>query len=196
MPLSNIGNIFRLGNLMQTSNALVEEVFLQTRNTGFITISYATQAPYGTTFINSLRLNVNQNTVILNSLGRTMCLCDIHKGMRVDAVFSSVMTRSIPPQSNAFLLVVKSGGRPSANTSTGRIVSVDAGSNSITTGVPGNINSQTRFIITNSTVIRNRSGNPIRLSDLRPGQMVRIIHANFQTASIPPQTTAFFVQVV
>lgn len=196
MPLSNIGNIFRLGNMMQTSNALVEEVFLQTRNTGFITISYATQAPNGTTFINSLRLNVNQNTVILNSLGRNMCLCDIHKGMRVDAVFSSVMTRSIPPQSNAFLLVVNSGGRPAANTSSGRIVSVDAGSNSITTGVPGNINRQTRFIITNNTVIRNRSGNPIRLSDLRPGQMVRILHANFQTASIPPQTTAFFVQVV
>lgn len=196
MPLNNIGNIIRFGNMMQASNALVEEVFLQTRTTGSVTISYSSKTPDGITFINLLQLNVHRNTVILNSLGRTMCLCDIHKGMWVDAIFSPITTRSIPPQSNAFLLLVRSGSRPSSTTSTGRIVSVDTENRSITTGIPGDINRQTVFIITDNTIIRNRAGSPVRLSNLRPGQTVRIVHSNAQTASIPPQTTAFYVQVI
>ena len=50
--------------------------------------------------------------------------------------------------------------------------------------------------MTDSTIILDRRGNRIQLENLRPGQMVRIEHATFQTASIPPQTTAFRVQVL
>lgn len=39
-------------------------------------------------------------------------------------------------------------------------------------------------------------GRNIGIENLRPGQLVRINHANFQTASIPPQTTAFSIQVL
>ena len=197
MALGNIGTIFRQGRIRQVNNAIVEEVFVRNNTSGSVLISYADRASNGMTFINSLRLNVNRNTVIFDAAGRRLRISDIHRGMWVDAAFSPVMTRSIPPQSNAFLIVVRrSGNRPSNSVSTGRIVSVDVRNRSFNTGRPNDMARQNRFIVTNDTLIRNRSGNPIRLSDLRPGQNVRVIRADFQTASIPPQTTAFYVQVL
>lgn len=236
MPIENRGTIIRQGNVMQVSNAFVEEVSLRNNTTGFILISYAERSSAGVTFINELRLNVSRTTTIFDMSGRTVCLCDIRRGMWIDAVFSSIMTRSIPPQSNAFLILVRrpvptpppgrppipgpgpgrppipgpgpgrppipgpGPGRPPApgpsNTFTGRIISVDANTNSFLTGNPNNPNRQNRFIVTSNTIIRNRQGNPIRFFNLRPGQMVRIIHADFLTTSIPPQTTAFYVQVI
>lgn len=55
---------------------------------------------------------------------------------------------------------------------------------------------QMRFIVSDSTVMLDRRGNRINLRNLRPGMKVRVEHADFQTASIPPQTTAFRVQVL
>lgn len=197
MAIGNLGTIFRQGRIQQVNNALVEEVFVRDNTSGSILITYADRAPNGITLINSLWLNVNRNTVILHAAGRRLRISDIHRGMRIDAAFSPVMTRSIPPQSNAFLIVVRRrGSRPADSVSTGRIVSVDVRNRSFNTGRPNDISRQSRFIVTNDTLIRNRAGNPIRLSELRPGQNVRVIHADFQTASIPPQTTAFYVQVL
>lgn len=188
--------ILNQSRVISVSNALVEEVSTQNERTGFIIISYSRSRPNQSTSTERVQLNVNRNTVILNSVGQNMCFCNIQRGMQVNAVFSSAMTRSIPPQSNAFLIIVQRGPRPSMRTTTGPIARVDVRNRFLYTGNPNNINSQTRFVITNQTTIRNRSGNPIGLRALRPGQMVRITHADFETAGIPPQTTAFHVQLL
>lgn len=190
------GSIVRQGNFLRINNAFVEEVSFQSRNTGYIVVSYSVPGPNGMTSIELLRLNVNNNTIILNTNGLPMCFCNMRQGMWTDVTFSSLMTRSIPPQANAFMIVVRQPAPPQTNTTTGRIVRVDANNNLLYTGVPNDINSQTRYIITNSTVILNRNGFPVSLRSLHPGQMVRITHANFQTASIPPQTTAFRIQLL
>lgn len=190
------GSIIRQGNFLRINNAFVEEVSFSTRNTGYIIVSYSVPQQNGLTFIERLRLNVNNNTIVLNSLNFPACFCDIRQGMWIDVTFSPAMTRSIPPQSNAFMIIMKRPAQPSTNTTTGRILQVDANNNLLTTGRPNDINSQTRFVVTNSTIIQNSNGFPLPLRFLRPGQLVRITHANFQTASIPPQTTAFRIQVL
>jgi len=53
-----------------------------------------------------------------------------------------------------------------------------------------------RFVVSQATEILDQTGSSIPLSALQPGQMARIEHANFQTASIPPQTTAYRIQVI
>ncbi len=214
MANDNRGSIIRQGNFLRINNALVEDVSFSTRNTGYIIISYSSSMPNGLTSIEQLQLNVNNNTVILNQSGLPMCFCDLRKGMWIDVTFSSAMTRSIPPQANAFMIIVRRTPQtrppqtfppqivppqtfpPRTNTTTGRIARVDAANNLLYTGTPGNLNRQTRYVVTNSTLIQNRNGLPIPLRLLRPGQTVRITHANFQTASIPPQTTAFRIQVL
>lgn len=196
MAFGNRGVLSLLGNIMQINNALVEEVVTTNNITGYIIISYVDYSANGVASVNHLRLNISRNTAILNLAGGSNCLCDIQEGMWIDTFFSPRMTRSIPPQSNAFLILVRRGVPSAVNMTTARIISVNTNNNSILTGNPNNPNRQTVFIVTDNTIIKNRAGNPIRISNLRSGQMVRIVHANFQTASIPPQTTAFYIQII
>ncbi|RGY95860.1 hypothetical protein [Clostridium sp. AM58-1XD] len=199
MSSDNRGSIVRQGNLLRIDNALIEEVSFTTRNTGSILVSYSSQRQNGLTFIEVIRLNVSNSTVIINSSGARVCFCDLRKGMWINVTFSPNMTRSIPPQSNAFMIVTRrapSAAPPSSSVTTGRVVRVDPITNVLVTGIPNIPGSQTRFIVTNSTVIRDRNGFPVRLGSIRPGQLVRVTHANFQTASIPPQTTAYSIQLL
>ena len=190
------GTIIQQGNIMRIDNALVEEVFCYDNSVGHILISYAVRDADQVTSIQTLRLNTGRNIVILNMFGRRINACQLRKGMWINAVFSSRMTRSIPPQANAFLIIVKRNPRPQNNTTDGRIASVDPRNRFLITGNPDDINSQIRYTISDDTVILNRFGNPIPLRALRPGQMVRITHADFQTASIPPQTAAYRIQII
>lgn len=195
-PADNRGTITRFGNVMRVNNALVEEVFAETRNVGHILISYAVRRPNNMVLIELLRLNVNRNTNIISPSGLPMHLNNIRQGMYVDAFFSPISTRSLPPQSNAILIVPRRQAESPMNVTTDRVAEVDVRNNFLYTGNPRNINSQMRFYISDSTVILDRNGNRIRLRSIRPGQRVRVTHANFQTASIPPQTTAFYVQLL
>lgn len=197
MNQENRGTIIQQGGILRVENALAEDVVMQTENTGFIVISYAVTEPGHTISIQTLRLNVNRHTAILNSFGQTVCLCEIQKGMWIDAVFSPMMTRSIPPQSSAFLIMIRRGNSASGTTvTTDRIAWIDFDNHFLYTGNRNDINSQIRFTISDTTVITDRSGKPFSLRFLRPGQMVRITHADFQTASIPPQTNAYHIQLI
>ena len=190
------GIIIQQGSLMRIDNAFVEESFCGHPSSGYIIVSYSVPEENDAVSIQNLRLNLNQNTVILNTFGQRICTCCIQEGMWVNAVFSARMTRSLPPQSNALVIIVQRRPQAPSSITTDRIASVDTANRFLYTGNPNDINSQTRFVITDTTSITNRFGSPIRLNALRPGQLVQITHANFQTASIPPQTTAFRVQLL
>lgn len=189
------GTIIQQGNVMRIDNAFVEESLCNRPSGGYIIVSYSVPEENDMVSIQNLRLNLNQNTVILNTFGQRMCTCCIQDGMWVNAVFSARMTRSLPPQANALVIIVQRRPQAPSSITTDRIASVDTANRFLYTGNPNDINSQTRFVITDTTSITNRFGSSIRLNALRPGQLVQITHANFQTASIPPQTTAFRVQL-
>lgn len=193
------GTITQQGNTLRIDNALVEDIFCINSSRGHIVVSYSILEANQMVSINKLQLNINNNTIILNSFGQNMGLCQIRTGMWINAVFSSRMTRSNPPQSNAFVIVVQSRGQsqePASSVTTDRIAYVDPRSRFVYTGNPGNVNSQIRFVVSDSTRITDRCGNRISIRSLRPGQMARITHAEFMTASIPPQTTAYRIQLI
>ncbi|MFT3983996.1 MAG: hypothetical protein QM697_08810 [Lachnospiraceae bacterium] len=196
MSNDNRGTISQQGGVMSVKNALAEEIYVQSGCNGYLTVSYAVCESNSMISVKLLRLAVGKNTVLLNSLGQTMCLCNIRKGMWIDALFSPIMTRSIPPQSNAFLIIARNDLHSSASVTTDRIISVDVNNRFIYTGNPNNSNSQMRFVLPRTATITDSHGNPTGLRFLRPGQLVRVTHANFQTASIPPQSTAFHVQIL
>jgi len=79
---------------------------------------------------------------------------------------------------------------------TDRILLVDPNNKFVYTGNPNDETDQMRFVITSATAIIDENGNPLTLDDLKPGKMIRVKHANFQTASIPPQTTAFVIELM
>lgn len=190
------GTVTQCGNILFAENALVENVFTPMGETSHLLISYNVIGSNTMTFIELLRLNINSNTILLDSFGSSICICDIQKGMLIDAIFSPVMTRSIPPQSNAFLIILQTDSRFRLNAIAQQIVMVDIGNNLLYTEDPDNLDSEIIFTISDRTSIRDATGFPITLQSLTPGQAVKIIHANFQTTSIPPQTTAFYIQLL
>lgn len=190
------GTVTQCGNILFAENALVESVFTPIGETSHLLISYNVIGANSMTFIELLRLNINSNTVLLDSFGSSICICEIKKGMFIDAIFSPVMTRSIPPQSNAFLIVLQTDPRFHLNAISHQVIMLDAANKLLYTEDPNTINSEIKFSISDKTSIRDTTGFPISIESLTPGQAVKIIHANFQTFSDPPQTTAFYIQLL
>lgn len=143
----------------------------------------------------TVRLAVSRRTVILDRNGRSIPASALRIGMIINAAFSSAMTRSIPPQSNAFLIELVR--EPvSENTTIGTVIEIDRRGRNFSTISDRDFSSILRFNITNDTRFLDRFGRPMNFSELRQGMRVRVRHANFMTASIPPQTTAFEVRVL
>lgn len=183
-----------MNSLIVVNNARIEEIVTD-RGIGFTTISYEEKGDFHMIHVRVVTLVVSPSTRIQDHRGRRILFRDLKEGMIVNAEFSSAMTRSIPPQTRAFLITVVKEHRDT-NVTVDRVVSIDTRQNFLYTGDPRNISRQMRFVITRDTVIRDRRGNRINLGSLRRGETVRVEHATFQTASIPPQTTAFSVQII
>lgn len=180
--------------VIRVYDSIITRIFTD-GGTGYVTISYVVVGPNNMLRNNIVTLVVDPNTIILSPFGESFSFNDLRVGMIVDVDFSSKMTKSIPPQSVAFKIVVSYKNWP-FNSKTDRVLEVDVNNRFLYTGFADDIYSQMRFVITNSTLILDRRGNRIGLRDLRTGQIVRIDFATFMTLSIPPQTTAFAVQVL
>jgi len=182
-------------SVLYIDHALIEEVSTTDGRTGSVFVSYDIETSNNMIKKELLKLIVNKNTEILDEFAEPMNLCDLKKGMYLDASFSSAMTLSIPPQARAFQMIVRLK-TPDVVVTTDRVVSVDVRNSFLLTGNPYEMIEQMRFVVSQATVILNRNGNRISLSQIMPGQLVRVEHASFQTMSIPPQTTAFRIQVL
>jgi hypothetical protein len=189
------GNRSTNGNILYLENALIEEISTNDGRNGYVLVSYGVKTADQMIKMESLKLIVGRNTVIMNEFAETLRLCDLEVGMYIDASFSAAMTMSIPPQSRAFQIIARSKA-PAVVVTTDRVVSVDVRNSFLFTGNPYEMADQMRFVVSSATVILDWNGNRISLSQLKPGQLVRVEHAAFQTMSIPPQTTAFRIQVL
>lgn len=174
--------------------SVIEEIRME-RNTGYVTIAYQSRGDSGITRKRLVTLVVTRDTVIRDRNGRNLRLSYLRVGMIVDAEFSSAMTFSIPPQARAYRITVVSRNT-AANVTIGFVLSVELRNGFLNVASANNNLNIMRFVITDSTKILNRNGRQISLRDIRQGQRVRVEHADFQTRSIPPQTTAFVVQII
>lgn len=180
-------------NIIRVFSAVIREV-TRDRNTTFVTIVYNDCIGCDGSS-DTVRLVVNQETSIQDERGRNIRAGELQRGMTVDASFSSAMTRSIPPQAQAFFIRV-TGRTNQPETAVGRIIEVNTRNNFILVLLNQNPAAAIRFNISPETVIFDLFGRRINLAALRSGFRVRVEHASFMTASIPPQTTAFTVRVI
>lgn len=175
-------------------DAKIEELNWSNR-TGFVTVSYGVPVDNNLIVIELLVLTVGPNTIIQDQRGQSLTFRDLRIGMMLDADFSQRMTASIPPQAQAFRLIIRNQ-RPNFDVSQGRIIEINNRNNFIDIINPNNRIPAMRFNINNRTIILDRRGREISLRDLRVGQNIRVEHATFTTPSIPPQTTAFLIQII
>lgn len=175
------------------SNATIDEISSE-GSTTFVTITY-TEGSGGRRNEQTVRLVINPRTIVLNTNGIPVPVNTLRVGMAVNTVFSSAMTRSIPPQATAYLIEIVRRQQQESVTS-GRILDVDRSNQSFTTISDRDLSSVIRFNVSENTRIFDRFGRPVNFSRLNPGMRVQVWHANFMTASIPPQTAAFEVRIL
>lgn len=179
--------------LAQVTNARIERVE-SGRNGSFVVVSGGECTNCGNAN-ETLRLNVGENTLILDENGNRIPLTNLRNGMIVNAAFSLATTRSIPPQASAYIIQIVRR-RTNDETTVGRIVNINRQNRSFTTISDGNLSTVIQFNVPEDAVILNVFGRPMNFSNLVPGLRVRVRHASFMTASIPPQTTAFEIRVI
>ena len=156
-------------NAIRVSNAVIQNISYD-KDTAYVTIAYN----------NCTRCNAPE---------------DLQTGMIVHATFSTNMTRSNPPQAQAYRIRIS--GRPEVgNITIGRIINIDTRNQFFITMSDGNPATMIRFNVSPNTVVLDSIGRQISFSRLVPGLLVSVQHASFLTASIPPQTTAFVVQIM
>lgn len=184
---------FPQGSVIHISSGIIEKITSE-NNTFFITVFYANCRNCRRS--ERVRLAVENDTLILDENGQRVSVRELRVGMTIHAIISSAMTRSIPPQSSAYLIRIIRRPATSDNTSIGRIINIDTQNRSFTTIRDGNVSSLIRFNVPADAIILDRFGNRMGFSRLVPGMRVRVRHASFMTASIPPQTTAFEIRVI
>lgn len=184
----------RANGIIRVQDAFIEKLSMN-NGTGYVTISYGMKDDFNITHTQMVVLIVGHDTLIQNKNGRNMAFRELREGMIINAEFSNVMTASIPPQARAFRMTVMDQDHNS-HVVVDEVLSVDLKNNFLYTGNSCDLSSQMKFLITHYTTLVNSRGNSIELKDIRPGQIVRVKHASFQTMSIPPQTTAFYVRVL
>lgn len=189
------GMLFIGDTIIHVENAFIEEVVADTEKTGYLLISFEVSDENNMNYQQEVRLNVGNNTIIIDEKEISLNMYDLQNGMQIAADFSSVMTRSIPPQSDAYRIVVLQE-EASVNVTTDRVVSVDTNNGFLLTGNPYDMYDQMIFTISEDTVLLDQNNNDIPLEAILPGQLVRVEHAIFQTFSIPPQSPAYLVQVL
>lgn len=181
--------------VIHVENALIEEVRVENESRGYVLVSLKLYDDNNIKYMQEVRLNVGDDTIIIDEKGRMLNLYDIEKGMQIDADILSLMTRSIPPQSFAYRIVVLDK-KASVTIKTDRVVGVDTDNGFLLTGNPYDMNDQFLFTISSDTVILDKNNNIISLNEIQPGLLVRVEHAIFQTLSIPPQSPAYRVQII
>ncbi|MCC3863585.1 hypothetical protein K0040_04560 [Terrisporobacter petrolearius] len=60
---------------------------------------------------------------------------------------------------------------------------------------PKDIYTFTRLVVSDETLIVDREYNEITVEDLNIGDLVVAYHSNIMTMSIPPQTSAYIIEV-
>lgn len=188
--------------IINISNGRIVEITRERGNT-FVTVSYMTGSG-GQRREETIRLVVGPRTVIVNRSGVTVPIAALRVGMVINATVSSAMTRSIPPQATAYLIRILRGAQPGPpprppqgdQITEGVILDVDRGNRSFTTIGNRDVSSIIRFNVPDDAVIFDQSGRTVNFNRLTPGIRVRVRHANFMTASIPPQTTAFEIRIL
>lgn len=177
---------------IRINNGVIDEISFAGNNT-FVTVSYNDRRNRGRR--ETIRLVVSRDTRIFDENGRMIRASELRRGMIIDATHSAAVTRSIPPQAAA--ITIRIVRRPvQENIIIGRIIDIDRQNRNFTTISNNNLSSIIRFNVPNNAIITDRNGRPMNFSRLTPGTRVWVRHADFMTASIPPQTTAFEVRVM
>lgn len=158
-------------------------------------------------FSNTIILNVNED-ITLTVDGKPATLADLSLGMEVSVTHSTVMTRSLPPQTAAFSIAGKTTSTTPEKLPEYMVLEnvqvVDVNETKwgyqVVVGKndsPNEITSQTILNVNDDTSIHHEKNKMLyTVKDLEKGMKVSVKHSPIMTMSLPGQTTAFEITIL
>ncbi|MBX4151244.1 MULTISPECIES: copper amine oxidase N-terminal domain-containing protein [Paenibacillus] len=137
-------------------------------------------------------LNVDENTVIRGEEGKDIEFKDLAKGMEIEAVHSLAMTMSLPPQTYAYEISVKSDKEETEQLATaGAIADINADGGSLRVTIKGKglteqSPNEVVLNLTPETVVVNKDGKTLKASDLADNAEIIGYYSPVLTKSLPP----------
>ncbi len=189
------------------NDAVIESIREDRRNT-HLTITYEQPFQAGGPRGRRQRmvLVVTRTTKIQDNFGRPVDVNALRPGMRVNALISSRMTFSEPPQANVFILIVNARRRQNQSVE-GRIVDLDFRGDRFTLRETGrdrdddrrdrdDRGNRIRFFVDNNTRFLDRNRRPIAFRNLRERDRVRVEYQQLQESSRDVVNIALVVQII
>lgn len=147
-----------------------------------------------TTFV---ALNITEDTVIEDKDGNAVEASEIGKGDIVYAEFSAVMTKSLPPQSNAIKIQVLEKAEQDQEAAESRYYGKVSKIDENTLYMDGeDMDAKLVIHISDETELKNEKGENISLADIKENTYLDVLTSPAYTASLPPQTNAVSVSVL
>lgn len=137
-------------------------------------------------------LNVDESTIIRDAEGKKIEFKDLAKGMEIEAVHSLAMTMSLPPQTYAYEISVKSDKEETEQLATaGAITDINADGGNLRVTIKGKglteqSPNEVVLNLTPETVVVNKDGKTLKASDLADDAEIIGYYSPVLTKSLPP----------
>lgn len=169
-------------------------------NTGINGTKYVDLIKGGTKNVTDggVRLIISDKTEIVDENGIPVEFDELKSDMEIEAIYSKIQTRSIPPQSNAYKIVVKDENKVESQDFRGIIKEIYNGKDVTYVTISDELghHGQIRLVVGKETKITDKNGKKINITDLKNGMTIEGKHSLAMTFSIPPQTAAFEIKIV
>jgi len=184
-------------SVAQIKNAIIDEITVNSKNETSVTIMYETLDNRNRVVDNFMVLLTDKDTKVYNQFGEIIKISALKKGMIVNVEHSLKMTKSAVPQAYAYKIsVVKSEDNTQITESKILNVYTNNKKSYILVGDANDITKQILFILADNATIKNKFNQAISFDDLAIGQKIRVNHSMAMTFSLPPQSTAYSVEVL
>ncbi len=141
--------------------------------------------------IGKVNINVTETTVIKDENGNSFDIANLEIGQTVSVVYDDVMTKSLPPMTNALEITVKNSESKTVIENTVAAVEKDEDFVQITVGDKEDVRSQITLNVSDDLNIRFANGDAATIDDIKEGMKLTAVVSTASTKSIPQQKTVF-----
>lgn len=141
--------------------------------------------------LGKVNINITESTVIKDENGNSFDIAKLEIGQTVSVVYDDVMTKSLPPMTNALEITVKNGESKTVIEDTVVAIEKDEEFVQIIVGDKEDVRSQTALNVGEDLKIRFANGDAATIDDIKEGMKLTAVVSTASTKSIPQQKTVF-----
>lgn len=141
--------------------------------------------------LGKVNINVTENTIIKDESGNSFDIANLEIGQSVSVVYDDVMTKSLPPMTNALEITVKNAESKTVIEDTVISVEKDGDFTQVIIGDKDDVRKQTALNVSEDLKIRFANGDAAKIDDIKEGMKLTAVVSSASTKSIPQQKTVF-----